>query len=243
MKSKIIILALMVITITACRKERANVIPAPNLGDVNVQLKYNVDGKPLVFDTLIYTNAAGNLYSVSKVRYYLSRFRFYAGGAVKFSSDTIIYADALNPQQVTFKNVPVGTYDSVSYNIGLDEVQNISNSLPATLENINMGWPDMMGGGYHFLQLEGHWKDSTGNLGYAMHIGKNGFLVKAGTKKTIQVHGGKTLNLAMTMNINEWFTNPHMYDIDKDGVYSMGNAVLMKKLSENGGDVFDISAL
>lgn len=243
MKSKIIILALTVITITACRKEKANIIPAPSRGDINVQLKYNVDGNPLVFDTLIYTNAAGNLYSVSKVRYYLSRFSFYTAGVAKYSSDTIIYADALVSQQVTFKNVPVGTYDSVSYNIGLDQAQNISNSLPATLENINMGWPDMMGGGYHFLQLEGHWKDSTGNLGYAMHIGKNGFLVKAGTKKTVQVQGGKTLKLAMNMNINEWFANPHMYDIDKDGVYSMGNATLMKKLSENGRDVFDISVL
>lgn len=243
MKSKIMILVLTVMTISACRKEKANVIPAPTIGDVNIQLKYSVDGKSLVFDTLMYTNAAGNLYSVSKVRYYLSRFRFYNAGTVKFSSDTIIYADAIIPQQVTFKNIPAGTYDSVSYHIGLDEAQNISNSLPATLENINMAWPDMMGGGYHFLQLEGHWKDSTGNLGYAMHIGKNGFLVKAGTKKTVQVQGGKTLKLALTMNINEWFANPHMYDLDKDGVYSMGNAILMKKLSENGRDVFDISVL
>ena len=100
-----------------------------------------------------------------------------------------------------------------------------------------MGWPDMMGGGYHFLKLEGHWMDTGGQLGYAMHIGKNGFLVKAGTKASLQVLGGKTINRKLMMNINEWFAHPNTYNLATDGVYSMGNAPLMKKLSENGSDV------
>jgi hypothetical protein len=237
MKSKYFALIMAVASLASCRKEKQNVIPAPTVGDLAISVGYHVDGTKLFFDSLMYTNAAGNVYSVSKVHYYLSRFRLYKDGMVKYASDTIIYVDAQQPVNFTFRNVPAIIYDSVSFHIGLDEVQNISNSLQATAENVNMGWPDMMGGGYHFLKLEGHWIDTGGQLGYAMHIGKNGFLVKAGTKATLQVLGGKTINRKLMMNINEWFMHPNTYNLATDGLYSMGNAPLMKKLSENGIDV------
>lgn len=224
--------------LTSCRKEKENVIPTPATGDVSLTVEYNVDGMPLRFDSLMYTNAAGNKFSVTKVHYYLSRFKFYAGGQVKYTSDTIIYADGKKPLSFRFSDLQATGYDSVSFHIGLDEAQNISNSLPATTENVNMGWPDMMGGGYHFLKLEGHWEDTAGTLGYAMHIGNNGYLVRAGAKKNFTVKGGETLNMVMSMDIAEWFANPNTYDLAKDGLYSMGNAPLMKKLSENGIDVF-----
>lgn len=238
MKSRVFMFMLAVTVLSACRKEKENVIPVPTTGDVAVSVGYHVDDKQLLFDSVMYTNAAGNIYSVTKVQYYLSRFRFYIGGSVKYSSDTIVYADAAQSTSFMFRNLPAIAYDSVSFYIGLDEAQNISNSLPATAENINMGWPDMMGGGYHFLKLEGHWVDTTGKLGYAMHIGKNGFLVRSSVKKNITVQGGKTSDMKLIMNINEWFESPHTYNMAKDGVYSMGNASLMKKLSENGVDVF-----
>jgi len=233
-----VILAAM--AFTSCRKEKENVIPAPLTGDLAVNVGYHVDGKQLYFDSLMYTNAAGNQYSVTKIHYYLSRFRLYKEGSVKYSLDTIIYVDAEQSMNFSFRNVPAMTYDSMSFHIGLDEAQNKSNSLQATAENVNMGWPDVMGGGYHFLKLEGHWMDSSKKLGYAMHIGNNGFLIRAGAKANIEVNGGKTANRKLMMNINEWFAHPNTYNLAADGVYSMGNAPLMKKLSENGVDVFSI---
>lgn len=240
MNRKYFALILAVVALASCRKEKENVIPVPTTGDLAINVGYHIDGKQLLFDSLMYTNAAGNIYSVTKVHYYLSRFRLYSEGEIKYVSDTIVYVDAQQFMSVTFRNMPVTTYDSVSFHIGLDEAQNMSNSLPATTENINMGWPDVMGGGYHFLKLEGHWMDTTGKLGYAMHIGKNGFLVKSGVKKNITIRGGKTSDIKLMMNINEWFENPHTYNLAKDGVYSMGNAPLMKMLSENGSDVFTL---
>ncbi len=240
MKNALTGIMIAAIAFTSCRKEKENVIPAPLTGDLAINVGYHVDGKPLCFDSLMYTNTAGNLYSVTKVHYYLSRFRLYKEGNVKYSSDTILYVDAEQAMNFLFRHVPVMIYDSVSFHIGLDEGQNKSNSLPATAENVNMGWPDVMGGGYHFLKLEGHWIDSTSKLGYAMHIGNNGFLVRAGIKANIEVRGGNITNRKLMMNINQWFAGPNTYNLATDGVYSMGNAQLMKKLSENGGDVFTI---
>lgn len=228
---------------TGCKKEKGNIMPEPAaFGEVNFKMDYAVDAMPLYFDSLIYTNAAGNKYSVTKIHYYLSRLKLYTNGELKYSSNDIFYLDAASAKygQFTLKHIPAMQYDSVSFNIGLDKEQNISNSLPANNENIVMAWPDMMGGGYHFLKLEGHWHSQDGNAGYAMHIGKNGFNIQTGTKGIFNIQTGKVLNLKMKMNVNEWFTSPNMYDLADDGVYSMGNDVLMKKLSENGRDVFHI---
>lgn len=244
MKKYLFLLFIAGVISTGCKKERDNIIPEQSViyGDVNFKINYAVDAALLYLDSLMYTNAAGNKYSVTKIQFYLSQFKLYVNNEVKYSSDDIFYLDAksTNYSQVTLKSLPAIEYDSVSFTIGLDEEQNISNSLPATSENIVMSWPDIMGGGYHFLKLEGHWRDTNGSAGYAMHIGKNGFNIKTGAKGIITVSAGKSIYLTMSMNVNEWCANPNTYDLANDGVYSMGNAALMKKLSENGRDVFSI---
>lgn len=244
MRHYLFLLLAGIIVTSGCVKEKTNVIPQPSAsyGDVNLKIGYDIDGAPLIFDSLLYTNVAGNKYSISKINYYISRIRFYANEELKYSSDDIFYLDAKTSSfsQIKLKNIPAIEYDSISFNIGLDEEQNISYSLPANNENIIMEWPDMMGGGYHFLKLEGHWLDSNGIVGYAMHIGKNGFCVRSGAKSKFKIPAGDLLGLTMSMNVNEWFRNPNVYDLASDGVYSMGNAALMKKLSENGKNVFSI---
>ncbi|NNF08161.1 MAG: hypothetical protein HKN21_15460, partial [Candidatus Eisenbacteria bacterium] len=42
-------------------------------GSVSIQLGHQVDGANLLFGELLYTNAAGDLYSVDNLMYYLSR--------------------------------------------------------------------------------------------------------------------------------------------------------------------------
>lgn len=239
MKRHSVLLTILLTTaMISCKKEKQNVIPPPTYGDVVITMGYHVDGKPLYLDSIMYTNEAGNRYSVTRLQYYISRVCFYKAGAVQYSSDTIVYADAKYSQTFLLANVPAGIYDSISCYIGMDEAQNSSYSLPATFENTNMIWPATMGGGYHFLKLEGYWDDSGAISGYAMHLGRNGFVVKAGVKSGITVIGGTEYNMTLNMNINEWFRRPQVYNLATDGVYSMGNAVLMKKLSNNGADVF-----
>ena len=237
----IIAITICMMVVISCRKTNTNPTVV-HKGSINLELSYNVNGQPLIFDSMMYTNAAGNKYSVEKIHYYLSDLVFYANGIVKHRSDSVIYIDARKSSYSNIKitDIPVSNFDSISFNIGLNSTKNISNSLSPTSENVNMGWPDMMGGGYHFLKLEGHWKDNATTVGYAMHIGNSKFVIKGGVKHSMAIESNKTVSLKMDMNINEWFANPHTYDLDKDGVYSMGNMPLMKKLSENGSNVFSI---
>ena len=216
-----------------CKKDKDTAPPILKLA-----LQHHIDGQPLLWDTLIYTNAAGNRYSVERLQYYLSDFRFYAQGREVAFADTVLYVDARRVTELELRNMPYGMLDSVRFVIGLPPAKNLSNSLPPTLENSHMAWPDMMGGGYHFMKLEGRWQDGSLRPGFAMHLGKTGFEVYASAPLGYAVGQSSTNPITLRMNINEWFRNPHNYDFGTDGVYSMGNDTLMGLLRDNGSDVF-----
>lgn len=104
-----------------------------------------------------------------------------------------------------------------------------------------MAWPDAMGGGYHFMKMEGYFLDKSGlnKNGYAMHLGNNFNLIKVDINIPISITG-ETQNKTLTMNINEWYKNPSFYDFEIDGNYSMGVPNAMSKLAQNGKDVFTV---
>lgn len=228
--------------LAGCRKKETQQAMITS-GKITINIDYVAGGVPLIFDTVKFTNRAGNTYSVTALQYYLSGFRFYKNNEFQHYCSKIVFVDARVAGTSHFElteltGMKVGTYDSVSFYIGIEPALNITNSLPASLENIGMGWPDAMGGGYHFLKLEGHWNDGGTVSGYAMHLGTNNYQVKAGVTCKVVVDKVANGQLNMTMNINEWYTNPYDYNFSTDGLFSMGVAPLMQKLTENGADVF-----
>lgn len=235
----IIILCFVVLGIFSCKKD----IAIPDPGSIKFAVEYTVDGGSLQFDTIKYLNAAGNKYSINHLEYFVSGFTFNKSDGSSHKSNSVFYANAQRPltNSIVIDNLPQGSYTSISFFIGLDSNTNKTNFLPNTLDNINMAWPDSMGGGYHFMKMEGYFLDKTGlqKDGYTMHLGKNINLVKIDLNiplvitKDIQT---KTL----TMNINEWYKNPSVYDFEVDGNYSMGLPNAMSKLTQNGKDVFTI---
>jgi hypothetical protein len=214
--------------------------PQPETGYWPVRLSFRVDNLPLLFDTVLYTNAAGNIYSVHQLQFYLSAFEFTDVSGQKFKSDTVIYADARDLQTLSFdlKGIPAGSYTGVSFMVGMDSVHNVSNCLPANMVNMNMGWPEPMGGGYHFLKLEGIFEDGGNVFGYAMHLGTCPYAVPVILNRALN-HGSVADTLQLSMNINEWFANPNVFDFNSGNNYTMGNDTAMAKLSANGTDIFN----
>jgi hypothetical protein len=227
----------------SCSDDDSDPHPAPsNDKGVNVQIRFNVDGDSLRLDTVMYTNAAGNHYSVGHLEFYLSDFHFYSSvKGIETVVDTVFYVNARKPETLTrlLLNVAPAPYDSCSFVIGVDSVHNIFGTLPSLSENINMEWPLSMGGGYHHMKMEGYFESGGSTVGYAMHLGTNGIQVHASNHFIIDVwpESGKG-NMVLDMNINEWYQNPMIYDFNIDGNHSMGNMPAMMKLSANGADVF-----
>jgi hypothetical protein len=188
----------------------------------------------------MYQNGARELYSISRLNYFLSDIAFYKSGAPVYKIDTVVYIDAKNSYSLITPDVSPFSYDSISYSIGVPASYNAHGKLAPTYENIAMEWPDAMGGGYHFLKLEGHWKYAGSVAGYTVHLGTDAYLVRGGCRTTGYVSAGAENIITLRMDINEWLEHPNTYSFSTDGVYTMGNAALMKKISENGRDVIQV---
>lgn len=227
----------------SCDKDASYQGPAPVPStELTFKISYHIDGKGLIRDSILYFNDAGNNYSVYNVLYYLSKIRITRTDGQVVHLKDIHYVDCFDPEtnKFTFKDLPEGTYTDIRFNIGIDSSQNDHTVLPTTIENINMEWPDLMGGGYHFLRLEGYFVESGTNFGYAMHIGTNDCLIPVKLTNTFTVTAGTKTNITLKMNINEWFRNPNNFDFNIDGNYIMGDLPAMMKITKNGRDVFTL---
>lgn len=199
---------------------------------------YHVDGEELVLDTIIYQNAAGNPYSVNRLRYYLSDFRcIKANGTEIRIDDGAYFMDARVGSTIQLNEVPPGSYEQFSFTFGIPTAQNIYGNLPNDADNVGMVWPEQMGGGYHFMKFEGYFNSSSGINGFAIHVGNNACaaIITISTPFEITEDGNMTLGL----NLNEILTGPNTFDMDSSN-YTMGIMPAMLKISENMHNVFTI---
>ena len=127
---------------------------------------------------------------------------------------------------------------------------------------VNMAWPEVLGGGYHYLMLDGKWKDPSGILQpFNFHLGigqlyhgpgyntdsiyafvQNYFRVSLpGSGFTLA--DNETMQFRLSMNIESWFETPEVFDFNHWGGAIMQDQAAMETARENGRDVFSIDAL
>lgn len=235
-------LLLMCTGFQSCEKE-ASPSPAAPSGQLQINLSHAGNAFNLVYDSLLYRNAAGNRYEVTLLEYYISEIKLSGDNSEAFQSSEVFYINPkLGKSNVVLSNVPTGNFTSISFTIGVQASKNISYSLEPTPENINMQWPEPIGGGYHIMKFEGRYLDSANVLkGFAMHLGTTEMLVKhKPILANLSVKENQKSMLNLQMDINEWFTLPYNYDFTKDGNYTMAIVPLMTILKNNGNDVFSI---
>lgn len=236
MKRLLLSLVGVLLLVPSCKKST----PTPTV-DVTVSLAHVVDNTTFLSDTIGFINEAGNQFSITRLEYYLSDLTFrHADGKVSFIDD-VFYVNVLKPETHSIKaTLPVDNYTAVTFFLGLPADKNISYSLPATTDNVNMAWPEVMGGGYHFMKLEGHYlDDQSKEKGYAMHLGMNEWLVTVNLSHNLSFNTNSD-ECTLTMDISEWFKNPHTYNFNVQGNYTMGIDSLMQQLSENSPSAFSI---
>lgn len=236
-------------------------------GKISISFNHKVDGLPLQKDMMKYINAAGNPYEINQVMYFISDVKLYkSDGAIKQIGDwtDIHYVDIDIPGTLTwdvFDEIPTGSYDSLSFVFGITKEKNQSFRFVNPPE-VNMMWPDILGGGYHYMMINGSWGDNTNVIkSFAFHMGigqlyksnvinvdsiyafvQNYFTVSLpGSAFTIEK--GKTRKIAIVMNIDSWFKTPHIYDHNYWGGAIMQKQPAMQMAKENGFDVFRVDLM
>jgi len=173
MKNTIVLISLLASTtfFSACKKASDDPAPAQETGTVHVEFDNQFEQSaldpeqytPLVFNTETYQNAAGEDYTITKFKYYISNVKLKKADGSSYSvpeSYYLIDASSSADQLITLSNVPAGTYTGMSYIIGVDSTRNVSGAQTGALDEANgMFWS--WNSGYIFMMFEGTSPQST----------------------------------------------------------------------------------
>ncbi|MGB0887607.1 MAG: MbnP family protein [Vicingaceae bacterium] len=220
---------------------------------ITFNFTHNFDGAPVSssnFNQFDFVNAFGDTLSISKLRYLISKIRLHKsnGDSVLIDGYNLVdVTNATNLSYATTVNVPVGDYTGVSFNFGFDSLDNTGNYLD--LNSASWNWPGMLGGGYHFMQMEGKYKHMGNDSTYAYHHGTARVSMGNFEQNFFNANlGGVSLkkanvNMEIKMNIAEWYKNPNTWDLNTMHAPLMPNYNAQIMMKENGPSVFSLGTV
>lgn len=233
---------------SSCKKDNEddnNPTPTPE-AQLIFSFSNRVGTSALSFDNLAYTNAFGNNYSIITLKYFISDIRLNKADGTSVLIDEEHYVDGTDPATLVFTpitKVPVSDYSSISFIFGLNEAKNVTGRYTNPPES-NMEWPLPMGGGYHYMKLEGK-LDSAGTIkNYQAHTGAsmgNPYYIEVTLPSSAFMAKDQQI-ITIGMDINKWWTNPNTIDLN-DVTSIMGNPAFQVLLHDNGSDVFYLESI
>ena len=246
----VIIMFLFVTTTFSCKKDEPK--PDNNTTDVGKAVTFNFkatvnQSSDFMNQGIIFQNAFGNEFGVTKLRYLISDITLNKTDGTSHTIDGYHYIDMDDAGTISFtpsEKITSGNYESIDIVFGLIPDKNISFAYPE-LNQISWNWPDAMGGGYHFMKLEGNFIDNSGDpAAYLTHLGPT---VNPSTSEVINndvrleliknfvvAQGDTDVSIDIEMNIDEWFTNPNTIDFNQFGAMIMGNYDAQIQFQANG---------
>ena len=254
-----ILLLVPVLMLAACGKSE-DPAPGPETGKIIFQFHHYCDGTPLDYDIRKYVNEAGNEYMVNEIQYFISDVKLHRDAQTVMIGEwkDIHYVDSDMPstqEWVVYDKIPAGQYNSISFTFGINGEKNQSLMYTDPPESL-MFWPEYLGGGYHYMKLNGKWLDTTGlERPYNFHLGigqvydpgtgditgfiQNYFEIEVINSSFI-VEKDRVTTIELVMHVDRWFSNPNTYNHDEWGGDIMQKQEAMKLGCENGWNVFEV---
>ena len=219
---------------------------------------HNWDGTTVTnadFNSIKFTNANGNQLSIERLRYLISKITFHKVDGSTTVLDGYNLVDVTNSENLAYTpttNVATGSYSDVTFIFGFNNEDNNNATYP-DLNSASWNVPDMLGGGYHYMQFDGKFFNSLDEeQGFNYHAiraadnpGPNPtfpqdtfFNVSLGA---ITISNNATFNIEM--NIAEWFKNPNIWDLNVLNQMLMPNSSAQIMMYENGENVFSLESV
>lgn len=241
----------------SCRKNQPEK-PA----SIQLTIRHSVEGNLLVVDTMRYVNAAGNPFLITEIQWFLSHLALQkSDGSLEPLADDegIYYLDTdLSDTWTIHSSRPInpGVYTGLKFVFGLNQTDNTSGRFVNPPESF-MFWPEQLGGGYHYMKLNGKWRRPDGLIApFNFHLGigqvydsitdavrfvQNYFEVELPCN--LQLKPEKQTSVELEMKVEQWFSARHPYDFNFWGGHIMQNQAAMQQACENGKYAFAIHIL
>lgn len=265
------VILFFLVTLSSCEKEstlKDPTVTAKSFGKFQIQFAHSMGADSLILNSDQYVNEAGNHFEVNELMYFISDVQLHLhNGAKKMIDDqtAVHFVDLSMPETLkwnVFDSIPQGAIDSITFIFGLSPARNQSFAFVNPPES-NMAWPDVLGGGYHYMMLNGKWTDLAKTeqfFNFHMGIGQrysdtisyntesitgivhNNFAVTLATPGLI-IDTIQTAKLCLNMDVMSWFTTPYAWDFNYWGGGIMQNQRALNTAKENGFDVFTVKSI
>lgn len=245
---KLFFLVFISTTIIACSSDDDNTPQTPAEVAVNLKFSQNFNElkvTSLNLSTTTYVNEMNQELNISRLRYLLSRLVLTNSNDETFTLSPYHLVDISRSETLTLNTdvtVPEGDY-TLSFVYGFNEEDNQDGAYN-DLNAVSWNWPEMLGGGYHFLQMDGQYNVNTEPAPYTLHNGtarvsegvfEQNF-VTFNLPNTLTISENSILNI--NMDIAEWFRNPNTWDLNVYNTPLMPNFEAQKLMQQNAATVF-----
>jgi hypothetical protein len=251
---KLALLFLISIVAISCKNDDDST-PIDTTAAITFNFTQNWEGNSVTvadFNNTTFLNAFGNALQISKLRYLVSRISLHKadGSIVDFDEYKLI--DLTEPASLTLTPAMMATtgdYTGISFTYGFNENDNTSGTYP-DLNAATWNWPEMLGGGYHFMQMEGSYNDTAGApQPYAYHNGMARVSPDVFEQNYITFNFDQNFTISadatieIKMDISEWYKNSYLWDLNVYNTDLMMNYAAQKRMKENGPTVFSIGQI
>ncbi|MCT4628306.1 MbnP family protein [Winogradskyella sp.] len=252
-KTKKLITLLSIITLlTACNSSD----DSDEVQEISTTFKFthNWDGaliRDYNFGPIQYVTEHGESISFERFRYVISDIIFTKANGEQIELDVYNLVDLTNEVNMEYTpniQIPIGNYTNVSFTFGLDNEDNAENYTDLNSASFNV--PEMMGGGYHYMQFDGKFINSSmEEQGFNYHAIRA--VDNPGANPTFPQDTFFTVNLGaiditnnieieVKMNIAEWFKSPNLWDLNIYNQMLMPNSTAQIMMYENGQNAFSL---
>ena len=247
MKMKLLII-IAIISLVSCSsdEEKASDIL------ISVTNSQNWDGENITVSdlgTTEFIDENGEILKIERLRYLISKVILTNSNGDEIEIGTYKLVDLADNNTLNYATnivIPPGTYTGISFVYGFNEEDNTDQAYP-DLNTASWSWPEMLGGGYHFMQLDGTFTSPTNisPLPFNYHNGTARISEGVFEQNFIRVNvDGLSIdsntNIDIKMNLAEWFKNPKTWDLNLLNTGLMGNYDAQIKMNENGQSVFSV---
>lgn len=231
-------------------------VPVATSGKLTFKFVHHFDGisvshTDVHVPAFSFINAFGDTLSLTKLMYLVSDVRL-----MKSNGDSVLIegyklvdlGDETTQTWETTLDVPFDNYTSIRFNFGFDSTDNVSN-IYTDLNSASWNWPTSIGGGYHFMMMEGKYKFQGNDSTYAYHMGtahdmmtmtnvQNYFVADLGA---ISITNNATIQFKM--DISEWYKNPYTWSLNDYHSGLMMNYTAQRNMQSNGVGVFSLGTV
>ena len=253
MKTKILAIICIAFVLSSCSEDNDISL---NPVAITLNFSHSWDGIEITnadFNELKFTNENEQDLSIERLRYLISEISLTHESGVVTVLDEYNLVDLTNTKGLSFttsETILPGDYTSVSFRFGFSNEYNIDGAYP-DLNTANFNVPNALGGGYHFMQFDGKYRDITSveapfNYHVISAIDPSNTNDPKDTSFSLNIGaatiGGNT-NIQIEMDVSEWFKNPTMWNLNEYDINLMGNYDVQLLMNQNGSSVFSLVSI